>query len=225
MQSYAEVSKRRKIATHQESHDFSAVRRNMELYGEGIVKKPWSHERHPMLQAAATVPELPPKGQTDRLLEDYCMCFQLCLPVFHWSSFSQQCEEVYQRGSLHHASRDWIGVFFAVLACASLRGDQEQGKRFSETAKATVDFWTDNPTIDSVRCVYLTSIFQNETNARSAGWMALGHAIRMAQDIGLLKDYTGSSQFEEDMRRRMWWTLVVSDRYLIRLPGLVYIFY
>ncbi|MCJ1244922.1 hypothetical protein MMC30_002123 [Trapelia coarctata] len=202
-------TKRRKLTT---SHNFSTVRRNMETYGRGVMKQP--QFRRPSQEPKSTVPmpELPPWEQVNQLLREYGTFFQNALPILEWSSFRQQCEGAYQEGSLENAARAWVAVFFAVLACASLRGDQEQGKRYIETVKTVANFWADDLTIDHARSAYLMCAFFIETNSTSAGWTSLGYAIRIAQDLGLHKEITSRSLIEEELRRRLWWSLYVTDR-------------
>jgi len=203
-------TKRRKLTT---SHDFLTVRRNMEVYGRGVLRQPQYRTsiQHP--KSAVSMPELPPREHVNQLLHRYGISFQKALPILEWTSFRQQCEEAYQQGSLENAAPEWVAVFFAVLACSSLHGDQEQGKRYIATVKAVANFWTDNLTIDHARSAYLTSVFFIETNSMSAGWTSLGYAIRIAQDLGLHKETTSRSSIEEELRRHLWWCLYATDRY------------
>lgn len=202
-------TKRRKLTT---SHDFSAVRRNMENYGRGVMKKPKHRTSSHRTRSAMPMPELPPREHVDQLLYQYGITFQMALPVLDWSSFSRQCEEIYQQGSLRNAAPEWAAVFFAVLACASLQGDHEQGRRYIETVKTVANLWADDLTIDHARSAYLTSVFFIETNSISAAWTTLGYAIRIAQDLGLHEVMASRLSVEEELRRRLWWCLHLTDR-------------
>lgn len=202
-------TKRRKLTS---SHDFSAVRRNMEIYGRGVLKKPTARTFPQRTRSVIPIPELPPREHTNQLLYHYGTVFQNALPLLDWPSFSRQCEEIYQQGSLRNAAPEWAALFFAVLACASLRGDHEQGKRYIETVKIVTDLWADDLTIDHARSVYLTSVFFIETNSISAAWTTLGYAIRIAQNLGLHKQTASRSSIEEEPRRGLWWCLHLTDR-------------
>ena len=202
-------TKRRKLTT---SHDFSAVRRNMETYGHGVLKQPRFWMSTQRRKSAVPMPELPPQEHVSQLLHQYAISFQKTLPIFEWSAFRQQCEEVYQVGSLEKAAPEWVAVFFAVLACSCLHGDKEQGKRYIENVKAVANFWADELTIDDARSAYLASVFFIETNSMSAGWTSLGYAVRIAQDLGLHKETTSRSSVEEELRRQLWWSLCATDR-------------
>ncbi|MCJ1392311.1 hypothetical protein MMC18_005178 [Xylographa bjoerkii] len=213
-------SKRRKLTA---SHDFATVRRNMETYGNGVVRVPGrrvSHEAHAM----TPIPELPSRFLADRLLEDYRTSFQVTLPILDWPAFVRQYEDVYEQGTLRNTPRSWIAVLFAVLACGYLRENLIEGKRLIEVAKSAMVFLENDLTIDHARSAILISLFLTETNERSAGWTALGHAIRVAQDIGLHRETMSGSSEEDEKRRRIWWSIYVSDRLLslelARPPGI-----
>ena len=204
-------SKRRKLTTT--AHNFSAVRQNIQVYGRGVVESPHSRTSARNPAAVASVPELPGREHADHLLHEYQNSFQLCLPVLQWSSFTQQYEEVYRQGTLQNTPSDWTAVFFAVLCCASLHTNQEEGRKYHEIVKTLVDFWADDLSIEHVRCVFLTSIYLNEINSRSAGWTTMGYAIRIAQDIGLHRRMIYATPLEQELRSRLWWCIYVSDRY------------
>ncbi|MCJ1397529.1 hypothetical protein MMC11_000723 [Xylographa trunciseda] len=214
-------SKRRKLTA---THDFAPVRRNMETYGNGVVKVP-GHRAFQNSNTMTSIPDLPPRSLADRLLEDYRTSFQMTLPILDWPTFVRQYEDVYERGTLRNTPRSWIAVLFAVLACGCLRESLVDGKRLLETAKSTLAFLENDLLVDHARSTLLVSLFLSEINERSAGWTALGHAIRIAQDIGLHREtLSGPSEEEVEKRRRIWWSIYVSDRImsleLARPPGI-----
>ncbi|MCJ1285244.1 hypothetical protein MMC26_004584 [Xylographa opegraphella] len=213
-------SKRRKLTA---SHDFATVRRNMETYGIGVVRVPGRRtSREP--SSMTSVPELPLRSLADRLLEDYRTSFQTTLPILDWPDFFRKYEDVYEQGTLRNTPRSWIAVLFAVLACGCLRESWTKGKRFIEMAKSAMVFLENDLTFDHARSAILTSLFLTEINERSAGWIALGHAIRVAQEIGLHRETISGSSEEDEQRRRIWWSIYVSDRLLSlalsRPPGI-----
>ncbi|KAL2263687.1 hypothetical protein VTK26DRAFT_5630 [Humicola hyalothermophila] len=68
--------------------------------------------------------------------------------------------------------------------------------------------------------IYLISL-QNRYN-RHAAWILNGIAIRMAQKMGLHRDgeTLGLPPFETEMRRRLWWQIIMVDAKYAMLSGL-----
>lgn len=204
------LSKRRKLNA---GHDYAIARRQMIIYGEGIIRSPLLRAKQGQ-PGAHSIPRVPLRHLSDRMLEEYRTTIHSKLPILDWVEFVQQYEETYRYGTLQNFPRSWIAVLFSVLACGSLNGDMAEGHRLLGVAKEAFDCLENDLTIDHARSATLMSLFFMETNTRSAAWMALGCAIRIAQDIGLHRTSLSSltSAFEETARRRLWWSIYVSDR-------------
>lgn len=56
--------------------------------------------------------------------------------------------------------------------------------------------------------------------AGSRTWFCLGHAVRMAQDIGLHRETPGTSLYDLEQRRRIWAGCIVVDRWMSASYGL-----
>ena len=202
--------------------DFAEVRSNLHKYGRGIFKQPFTH-RQALLESPPSssfaLPELPPKHVADDLLRQYHALFHVTLPILHWPSFTQCYEEVYRVGSLKRVPRIWSALLFVVFGCSNLARSWRGCWRFLETSKALIDVWTEEISLDHVRCAILSSIVLVEMNLKSAGWTWLGCAIRIAQDIGLHREAETQSAAEEEMRRRLWWSLYSCDRFVTHKPN------
>ncbi|KAK4913210.1 hypothetical protein LTR28_013791 [Elasticomyces elasticus] len=162
---------------------------------------------------------LPPRHVVDRLLLQYHGSVHLYAPLLHWPTFIQEYESYSRAGSFSTAPQIWVSMFFAVLACAALvdatpnAGVRDgEGAKFLETAIRTLNTWIDELTMDHARVSLLVSIYFCEANAKSAGWVWLGTAIRISQDIGLHCDYGPWPPLEAEMRRRVWWAIYNWDR-------------
>ena len=112
-----------------------------------------------------------------------------------------------------------MSLFYGVLACGTLMDPQPNGSPQEGDGAQYLDMglrchntWSDELTLDSVRSSLLISIYFIETNLRSAGWMWLGAAIRVAQDIGLHTERGPYSVMEAELRRRVWWSVYNWDR-------------
>ena len=199
---------------------FEDVRMNIRNYAKGIFKPPplyrmfGSQPKYPHVTHA-----LPPKQIADRLLSHYQGSVHVYAPLLHWPTFMQEYENVYRQGSFEQSRHIWVAVFYAVLACGTLMDPQPNGSpqdgdgaQYLDMCMRSINTWSDDLTIDTVRVSLLISIFFIETNLRSAGWMWLGAAVRTAQDIGLYTESGPYPSMEAEMRRRVWWSVYNWDR-------------
>ena len=195
--------------------DYTNTRRNLRRYGRGLLNlPPLSHQNAAAVPPLISPPELPPKHIADELLRSYYGGVHVTVPILHWPSFIQDYESVYQEGSFRRVTQIWCSLLFAVLALGSLSDSQPQGKRYLEVSRMLVDLWTDNFSLDHARCAVLISVFLVETNLKSKGWMWLGFAIRISQDLGLYLESGNRSASEQEVCRRVWWSTYVCDRYV-----------
>ena len=203
-------SKRRKLTG---THDFSIIQQNVENYGRGLVKAPTSVEpRGNGPSPQAPVPELPPQHTGEHLFRDYNAMLQPAFPFLHWPTTTQKFDQVYREGSLSRIPSDTAAVIFGIFACGSLREHPEDGRKYFETARVLMDFWTAAPTMDLIRAAMLCGIFSVETNNRSAGFTLMGYAVRAAQEIGLHHRIATRSVAEEEKRYQLWWSLYCTER-------------
>ena len=201
---------------HQKSNlraDFSKARRNLVTHGQGVIKSPFSQSpAFPPPTPKKGLPQLPPRYLADTLMQKYFESIPNALPILHWQSFTQQYENVYQKGSFQFVPHAWAALFFAMLACGSLYDRRGSGQTFLEISQDMMDFWTDSPTLDHVASALLTSLYFLETNRRSAGWTMLGYALRAAQDLGLHREKTYTFADDGEICRRVWWSVYIFDR-------------
>ena len=193
--------------------DFSNVQRNIRTFGRGIFKAPLPRPSAASSPSSTTAtPEIPPRHLSDRLLNNFIDSFHKALPILRWQSFHEQYDRVYREGSLKSMPRVWGALFFAILACGSLNDPLTDGQYFLETSRDLTDLWAEDYTLDHVRCALFSSIYLSETNATSAAWTLLGYATRVAQDIGLHREIASSSIGDVEMQRRIWWSILASER-------------
>ncbi|KAL4895655.1 fungal-specific transcription factor domain-containing protein [Aspergillus ambiguus] len=201
------------------TQDLTEARTNLRDFGRGILKVPAPYRRQGSQSLLASdPPRLPDKAVADRLLAQYYACIHIVLPVIHWPSFVADYEKVYKAGSLLGVPREWAAVLFGVFACASLHtlddARERNGKEFVRISCGVIDVWQDNFTLDQARAALLASIFLYEVNAKSASWVWIGSAVRVAQEIGLHLESGPWSALEGEMRKRVWWGMYAWDRLL-----------
>lgn len=194
--------------------DLSRVRSSLRKVGAGLFKPPYPHNTSTSAyrKSMSGLPALPPKHVADEILGQYRVSFHVTLPLLHWSSFMHEYEAAYRQGSLHSVDRIWAALLFAVLGCGTLHRMRHEGKHYLDVCKSLIDPWDEDISLDHARCALLTSILLVELNFKSAGWIWLGNAVRMAQDIGLQRETQSWPTAEDEMRRRVWWSIYACDR-------------
>lgn len=202
--------------------DFSRARANFGRHGGGVVKVPMPY-RPKGSESVVTgdAPSLPPKEIADELLRKYVRCVHSVFPIIHWSTFTAEYEKLYQAGSLLGVSSEWAAVLFAVFACGAIhtrdRNREEQGKEYVRLSCGIIDVWQDNFNLDRARAALLVSLFLYEVNSKSASWVWIGSAVRVAQEIGLHLAAPRQSAIDGEMRKRIWWCLYLWDRFVPEL--------
>lgn len=195
--------------------DYTNTRRNLRKFGRDLLNlPPLSPHNAPAVPPLISPPELPPKHIADELLRSYYGGVHVTVPILHWPSFIQDYESVYQDGSFRRVTQTWCSLLFAVLALGSLSDSRQQGNRYLEVSRMLVDLWTGNFSLDHARCAVLISVFLVETNLKSKGWIWLGFAVRISQDLGLYLETGNRSASEQEVCRRVWWSTYISDRYV-----------
>ena len=183
---------------------------NIERYGHGIFKPPYPRQGISP-SSSSSLPVLPPKEVADALMRHYYFTLHPTLPMLHWPSFKDRYDIVYSCKSLHSVPRIWVALLYAVFACGTLHRSWRDGEQYLQTSRSLVDLWTEDLTLDHARTALLTSIFLVELNLKSAGWISVGHAVRVAFDLGLHCEAGNWSAVEEEMRRRVWWCIYTCD--------------
>ncbi|KAJ5871876.1 uncharacterized protein N7529_004229 [Penicillium soppii] len=201
------------------AQDFSDVRSNLRHYGRGIFKVPTPYRAQGAESlVTGNAPDLPPKNLADHLLAQYFNCVHSVLPVLHWPTFTAEYDKVYRSGSLLGVSNVWAAVLFGVFACGAIHttepNREEEGKKYIRTSCGIIDVWHDSFNLDRVRAALLSSIFLYEVNSKSASWVWIGSATRVAQEIGLHIDSGPWPAVEGEMRKRVWWGVYAWDRLL-----------
>ncbi|PHH58858.1 hypothetical protein CDD81_4264 [Ophiocordyceps australis] len=164
------------------------------------------------------LPELPPQGLAQRLVQSYGGFAHTMFPIVHLPTFEAAVEQVY-RAKPARVSGAWLSLFYAVLAAGSLlSGEGPSGTWFCrpaellEASRAMTSPWHNGACLDHVRAQLLTALCLYEMNVKWAAWAWLGSAVRAGQELGLYCEPAGWPVVEAEMRRRTWWALYVLDR-------------
>lgn len=200
--------------------NFEHVRDNIRAHSRGIFITSQQHSgpNSPLISAT---PEVPPRAEFAILSRAYMDSIHEWYPVIHWPTFQSEMDEMYTVRSLAGKAKDWIGLFFAVLACGTLhaRTDSQSathtlpdGTAYFESAIQALMPWTQDPTIRYTQAAFLLSVYATERNRRPLGSMWLGTAARAAQELNMHSAINVGSVVEGETRRRVWWAIYTRDR-------------
>ena len=195
------------------ARDVSVVQANLWRYGRGIFMVP---SRSPQ-DSSGRIPssaasELPSRMVAKELLQHYHNTVHAAFPIIHWPHFTQRLDSVYREGSLQAVPRSSAALLFAVFAFGALHRTVREGLKYLEVSKTLMDIWAEDFDLDHARCAFLCSAFLIESNLKAAGWSWLGIAVRISQHLGLYTEFGDFSALEQEMRRRVWWSLYAYDR-------------
>lgn len=197
--------------------ELGSARSSMSNVGRGLLKPP-------VTSSPATVQEnlnlsdqkLPPRRIAEQILQAYVQCVHRHFPVLYWPDFEQGFVEIYEHGVRASMPRESLALLFSVLACGSLflpnTDETHQGEAFLTQAISLIDIWKEETTTTQAVVGFLASLFLFESNKRSAAWVWLGSAIRIAQDMGLHVQGGQWSTVEGEMRKRIWYSFYCLDR-------------
>ena len=199
-------------------NNFEHVRRNIRTHSQGIFEPPATEQARPPLDTAPEARDLPAHTVCGHLSRSYFDSVHEAYPILHWSTFESEVEQLYTSRNFQGASRGWIGLFHAVLACGCLNlkpssiRSRSDGARFYDIASQSLNPWPQKPDIVHVRLLFLLSIYATESGMQSAGSMWLASAIKVAQDLGIHSDDENPPFVESELRRRIWWAIYVRER-------------
>lgn len=200
-------------------NNFETVRDNVRRHSQGVFRLPHTAKSLPA-SSDSKLAELPFRADFARLTRSYQSSFHGWYPIIHWPTFQDEADQVYTERSFSRMPREWIGLFFAVLACGTLGQYQshtaddimQRGPSYFDIATQALTPWPTRVTVTHAQTSLLLSIFAQETNMGSVGEMWLNSAISAAQGADVYIDSGTGSVIDIEVRRRLWWALYVRDR-------------
>ncbi|RMZ92200.1 hypothetical protein DV736_g587, partial [Chaetothyriales sp. CBS 134916] len=200
--------------------DLANARAQISDFGRGLLKPPviGSHQHVPSAPQGLEPAPVPPRATAEHYLKFYFECIHRQYPVLHWPGFYQNYVEVAENRSSSTTSPVWTALLFMVLACGALStrdpSKMQEAQDLLARAVSIVSFWQDEMSTEHACVAFLASVFLAEVNRKSASWIWLGSAIRIAQDLGLHVQGGQWSHVEGEMRKRIWYSFYVWDRLL-----------
>ncbi|KAI4955235.1 hypothetical protein J4E91_001093 [Alternaria rosae] len=201
-------------------NNFDHVRSNIRTHAQGLFSTP----HHDPKGAGLTnwrSPEIPIRADFAYLARSYMETIHESYPAVHWPTFQREVDEVYTSKTFEGCTREWVGLFFAVLACGALQAEPGhtnspasalKGQTMYETATAVLQSWPHDVSVTYAQAALLLSIYATECNLGPAGSMWLASAARMAQELQICPEVDVWPLVDGEIRRRLWWSIYVRDR-------------
>lgn len=173
----------------------------------------------------ADVFDLPSRERADHLIHQYWAFVHPIFPILHKPSFMSLYENFWTpridaREESFPANnavlRAIVNIVFA-HGCQQT-ADGSLADMFYQRSRGL--FQTDSldsPSIEDVQLLLLTGIYLQSTRYANRCWNVVGLAIRCAQTLGLHLEHSvqkQKSQIEQEMRRRIWHSCVIIDRFV-----------
>jgi hypothetical protein len=196
--------------------NFEHVRDNIREHSRDIFVTSHAHTTVPR-ETCSVLHEVPPRSDFARLSRAYLDSIHEWYPALHWPTFQNEVDEMYTAKAFEGKTREWIGLFFAVLACGTLHGPADylpNGTMYFELATKSLTPWPQDLAMEHAQAALLLSIFATEQNRRTVGSMWLGSAARAAQELNLHCAVSTGSVIDTETRRRLWWAIYTRDRYV-----------
>ena len=175
----------------------------------------------------------PPRRKADDFLHCFWEFVHPVFPVIHKTSFVAKYEKLWipeTTGQHDDTKNDVEEVVFSSTLNLLLALGSQFSDLIPDTQKrsAANDFYQrsrhlflfdilDSRSISLVQMLLLTGIYLQSTSHADRCWNSIGLSIRIAQGQGLHLDYPGrrpETQVDCQMRRRVWHTCVILDRYV-----------
>jgi hypothetical protein len=170
-----------------------------------------------------------------RNADDFLLCYwEFIHPVFpllHRMTFVDQYERLWtsDKSNADQANDIEEPVFMSMLNLVFALGCKlsnlipstqkaDVADNFYQKARGLSEYLIlDSTSLAKVQLLALSSVYLQSTQYATRCWNSAGLAIRAAQSLGLHTESNGrrpSSQFEREMRRRVWYTCISLDRLL-----------
>jgi hypothetical protein len=196
-------------------NNFEHVRDNIREHSRGIFVTSHARDAIPKQNGRVEL-EIPPRSDFAQLSRAYLDSIHEWYPALHWPTFQGQVDDMYTTKCFDGKAQEWIGLFFAVMACGTLlHGATESslsGTEYFELATKSLTPWPQDLAIEHAQAALLLSVFATEQNKRTVGSMWLGSAARAAQELNMHCATSTGSWIDIETRRRLWWAIYTRDR-------------
>ncbi|KAJ2917687.1 hypothetical protein MD484_g2697, partial [Candolleomyces efflorescens] len=160
----------------------------------------------------------PPPDLLTELVRLYFAHLDLCISLLHRPSFERSIA-----AGLHHSDVGFAGVVLAVCSVASRYTDDKRvlleeyptrhssGYKWFRQLRLFNEDYPRVPSLYDLQAICLATVYLQGSSKPELCWYLVGLGIRAAQDIGLNKKVPGPPTIENELRKRVFWLLVLEE--------------
>lgn len=194
---------------------------------DALPKPHYGNERKQISDAYVPSSEFLPKRHVAQLLfERY---FSIVNPIWPFL-LEDECSDLFSRIWESHESSDPVYIaqlnLIFCLSCQSYNVNTDEKSPFENTSRASFEFFSrargyvianafESTNIRLLQALLLMAQYQQSTLRSRQCYLTIGHAARMAQELGLhipLPESPSLSPLNRELRLRLWWGCFSLDR-------------
>ncbi|KAI8072841.1 fungal-specific transcription factor domain-containing protein [Gongronella butleri] len=167
---------------------------------------------------------LPPKSLLDLVVKTYFDTYNQFLPIIDEPAFMAR----YQKGEVSEPlliTLTRITVLILPRDAPALVDNAIDARalymQLTTTMEQNYDIDFMAPDEETIQLLLLGAIFSDQWGPKSANWLAVSIAVKMAQDLGLHRSSTQwhASKEHTEAKKRLWWAAYVIDRWVCAALG------
>lgn len=167
--------------------------------------------------------DLPSRRYADSLVTRYWEVIHPLYPFLHRRKFDKSYNHVWTGAPVEGDERAYLCLLNSIFALSSSITDSihiteriSTSKVYFQRARDLLGLSLWEPgSIETVQCLLIMAQYLQSTNNAHQCWMAVGQAVRIAQELGLHlagPSWPDINQQERELSRRIWHGCILMDR-------------
>ncbi|KAG2014304.1 nuclear protein [Coprinopsis cinerea AmutBmut pab1-1] len=154
----------------------------------------------------------------EHLVDTYFRMCNVFIPVLHRPTFEKSV-----KAGLHLKDRGFGGCLLAVCAVASRYSSDKRvipegvtselscGYQWFKQLRLFRKSFIRTPSLYELQTYWISATYLHGASTPEDCWYLIGMAIRAAQDAGIHRRHRGPPTVQSELRKRIWWALVLAD--------------
>ncbi|THC90541.1 hypothetical protein EYZ11_010004 [Aspergillus tanneri] len=189
-----------------------------EIFRDHLEHRPPSVVRPPVTSSAPRVLRLASLQEAERVACQYFDSMGYQYPFLHRSDFFPPLRRIYAGET---PAPEVLYTYHITIAISLLIGasDETRAMEFYRVSQETLPIALQNEDLAAVRALLSLALYTLFATSGPSVWHVLGTALRLATSLGLHKARPVASLVEEEMSKRVFWSLYNLDRLIASTLG------